>query len=278
MLGNGENDAALEVTLPGLSITVSDECCAVLAGADLGMTIDGKAAQAWTVYHLRGGERVSLVSSRGDGCRSYLCFSGGINVPVVMGSRSTYTRARLGGYKGRALKAGDVMETSEPKPLWRRSAGLVCPLELRRASSWDEPLDAMDGPQAEAFSDRGLAAFYGEEYIVTNEADRMGYRLDGPEIERVSPADIVSDGIVFGSVQAPGNGRPIVMMADHQTAGGYTKIAVLDAWSAARLAQKLPGVRVRFRRVKDREAAERLKKFENDLWKIDALRASHRSR
>jgi biotin-dependent carboxylase-like uncharacterized protein len=278
MLGNDQNDAALEVTLPGFGMTVSGECCAVLSGADLGMRINGAPAAPWTVHLLRPGDRLSTASLAGDGCRSYLCFSGGIDVPLIMGSRSTYARAKLGGYRGRALAPGDVVELCEPPPLWRASAGFVCPHEFRPTNYRAEPLCATDGPQVGAFTDEGLATFYGREYVVTNEADRMGYRLDGPQIARCGPADIVSDGVVFGSVQVPGHGRPIVMMADRQTAGGYAKIATLCAWSAAQLAQRLPGEAVRFERITEREAVGYLARFEETLGRLDALRATYRTR
>ncbi|MDR1886023.1 MAG: biotin-dependent carboxyltransferase family protein [Synergistaceae bacterium] len=278
MLGNGENDAALETTLLGLRIVMREERCVVLAGADLCMTIDGSPAAAWLVHRVAPGSRISIGGPSGDGVRSYLCFSGGIDVPVVMGSRSTYTRASLGGFGGRALKSGDVVYTCDPKPLWRRAEGFSCPPEFRPTRHRGDPLEALDGPQADAFTERGIATFYGERYTVTNEADRMGYRLDGPEIERCKSPDIVSDGIAPGAVQVPGHGRPIVMMSDRQTTGGYTKIAVVGTWSAAQLAQRMPGETVRFRRVTEREATARLQKFEDDLSALDALRATYRSR
>lgn len=106
----------------------------------------------------------------------------------------------------------------------------------------------------------------------------MGYRLDGPEIGRTKPADIVSDGICWGAVQVPGHGRPIVMMADRQTTGGYTKIAVVSLWSIAALSQRMPGESVRFKRATPKECAAKLAAFENNIMRIDEARASYRSR
>ena len=281
MLGNDERDAALEVTLFGLAVTFQDERCVALTGADLAMTIDGAPAAPWMAHRVYPGSRLvitGLPTPPGSGCRAYLCVSGGIDVPPVMGSRSTFTRGKIGGYKGRALAAGDVVETLDPKPLWRRSAGFVCPPDMRPSRRMDEPLYTMDGPQADAFTSEGVETFYGSEYTVTNEADRMGYRLDGPRIEHKAGADIISDGIVHGSVQVPGEGKPIVLMSDRQTTGGYTKIAVVSSWSVAKLAQRLPGEAVRFHRVSEREAAEYLAAFEADLRRLDEMRATHRSR
>jgi len=195
-----------------------------------------------------------------------------------MGSRSTFTRGRIGGYKGRALAAGDIVEMLGPKPLWRRSAGFVCPPELRPSRTWDEPLHTLEGPQIDAFTRDGIRTFFGESYVITNEIDRMGYRLDGPKIEHKAGADIVSDGIVPGAVQIPGEGKPIVLMSDCQTTGGYTKIAVVSTWSVAALAQKMPGETVRFNRVSEKEATGYLIKFEDDLRRLIELRATYRSR
>ena len=287
MLGNDENDAALEITLFGLEIIFRDERRVVLAGADLVMNIDGAPAASWTVHSVAPGSRLAITSlpkffggfsGSGGGCRAYLCVSGGIDVPVVMGSRSTFTRGRIGGYKGRALAAGDAVELLDPKPLWRRSAGFVCPPELRPSKTWSEPLRTLEGPQIDAFTPEGIETFFGETYAVTNEADRMGYRLDGPKISHKAGADIVSDGIVRGAVQVPGEGKPIVLMSDCQTTGGYTKIAVVSTWSAASLAQKMPGDSVRFHRVSEKEATTYLIKFEDDLRRLAELRAAYRSR
>lgn len=278
MLGNDPNDAALELTFFGLQITIQRTTCIALAGADPHMTINGSAAAAWTVYRVNAGDRIAMPSMPSEGSRSYLCFSGGIDVPLVMGSRATYTRASIGGFRGRALAAGDRIPLFEPRPLWERSDGFSCPKRLRPIAPPDEPIYAVDGPQVDAFTEKGLRTFYGEEYVITNDFDRMGCRFDGPEIERQSPADIVSDAIQYGAVQVPGRGTPIAMLADRQTTGGYTKIAVLTSWSTSRLAQKRPGQKVRFARVNGDAARDAAAYRESLLWELDALRASFRSR
>ncbi|MDR1579992.1 MAG: biotin-dependent carboxyltransferase family protein [Synergistaceae bacterium] len=280
MLGNAQNDAALEMTLFGLEIVFGRECCVVLTGADLAMSIDGICVPSWTVHRVERGSRLAVTGfpKRPDGCRSYLCFSGGIDVPLVMGSRSTYTRGKIGGYKGRALRAGDVAGLCEPRPLWRLSEGFACTSELRPDSRDDEFICALDGPQIDAFTDAGIKIFFNEPYTVTNEMDRMGYRLDGPIIEHASGPDVVSDGIVHGAVQVPGEGKPIVLMADRQTTGGYAKIAAVSTWSVATLARKTPGDTVRFKRISEKEAAAQLFAFEENLRRLDDMRAAYRSR
>jgi biotin-dependent carboxylase-like uncharacterized protein len=277
MLGNGENAAAFEITVIGPEAVFEDDRCVVLTGSDSGMEINGQSAKAWTVYRVRPGDRIKA-GTLSEGCRSYLCVSGGADVPPVMGSRSTFTRAGIGGYKGRQLASGDRVALCGNPPLWQRSEGFVCPPELKPAFGREAPVLAMDGPQSDAFAERGIGTFYGEIYTVTNESDRMGYRLDGPAIELKSGADIISDGIVHGAVQVPGDGRPIVMMADCQTTGGYAKIATVCAWSAAALAHRLPGDEVRFARISEGRATELLREFEKNLTKLTERRATYRSR
>jgi biotin-dependent carboxylase-like uncharacterized protein len=277
LLGNDENAAALEMVMFGPEITVQKSCCIAVTGADFGLTINGAAAAAWRGHRVEAGSRVALAGMTGDGCRAYLCVSGGIALPPVMGSRSTYVKAGLGGMHGRALQAGDILPLGEPAPNWQAGEGFICPEEYRGTAFRNEPLYALGGPQADAFSQEGIAAFYHEPYTVTDETDRMGYRLDGPEIARVRGADIVSDGIVFGSVQVPGNGKPIVLMSDRQTTGGYTKIAVVSSWSVAQLAQKLPGETVLFKRVTEKEATDMLRRFENTLRDLRGSFAARRA-
>lgn len=277
-LGNSDGAAAIEATLTGLVVRFTTDRCVCLTGADLGMKIDGAPADAWQVHLVRSGSTLSLTSLADGNCRGYLCVSGGIDVPIVMGSRSTYVRAKLGGHFGRALQAGDVLALSEPDPIWRLSAGLTIPQELRPGRSFDGRLFAADGPEIDAFTQEGIRTFYSASYRVTSETDRMGCRLDGPEIERSSPADIISDAIPYGSVQVPGHGRPIILLADRQTTGGYTKIAVLTEWSAARASQLMPGSEVRFERVDDRFAISQLESIERDIEAMDKTRATYRSR
>ena len=278
MVGNDENDAALEITLFGLQIVFQEERYAALTGAEMVMQIDGVPAAAWTVHHIKAGSRLAirgLPPVPGGGFRSYLCISGGIDVPLVMGSRSTFTRGKIGGCKGRILAAGDRINLFDPKPRCPKAGGFVCPPELRPMRNRDEPIYALEGPQIDAFTQAGIDTFYSQPYTVTNEIDRTGYRLEGPKIEHKTGADIVSDGIVQGSVQVTGEGKPIVLMADRPTTGGYTKIAVVSTWSAARLAQKMPRETVRFQRITEKEGVDYLIRFEEDLRRLEALSGSY---
>jgi biotin-dependent carboxylase-like uncharacterized protein len=256
LVGNEENAAALEVTLLGPTLEVTEgEAVAAVTGAELGFKVNGAPVPNWTAVTVRAGDVLGF-GSPSFGCRAYLCISGGVDVPLVMGSRSTYTRAKVGGYEGRALKKGDTLRCGEAAPLWRRCEGLVCPAELRPSRDPSAPLRVLPGPQEDCFTDKGLASFYGTEYAISNSADRMGYRMDGEPIEHSGPADIISDAIPLGAVQVPGHGQPIVMLADRQTTGGYTKIGVVCSVDTSALAQRLPGAVVSFTRVALEEAVE----------------------
>lgn len=246
MVHNDPGAAALEITVVGPKLAVQGSGIVTLAGGDLGMMVNGTHVQPWTTVAVKDGDVVSFSGMKDGLCRGYLCVAGGIDIPPLMGSRSTYLRGKIGGLQGRALKAGDELETGSPYILGERCVGFVCPEDLRPDYSPSRRMDVVPGPQDDLFTDEGIKTFLSEEYVVSAAADRMGYRMEGPTIEHVDGADIVSDAICLGAVQVPGHGQPIVMMADRQTTGGYTKIAVLTANSVARLAQRLPGEPVRF--------------------------------
>lgn len=266
---NPMDAAALEITVTGPTAEIIGKGLVALAGADLGMTLNGTYAAPWTAHAVRDGDRISFSGMKDGNCRGYLCVSGGIEIPLVMGSRSTYLRAGIGGFKGRTLQKGDTLDCGEPYILWRRCAGFSCPKDLLPRYSADLPLEAVLGPQEDYFTDKGIETFLSEEYHVSTAADRMGYRMDGPIIEHVDGADIVSDAICLGAVQVPGHGQPIVMMADRQTTGGYTKIAVLTQASICLLAQRLPGQPVRFKAVGQNEA---IKTAKEEAAKLESLK------
>lgn len=252
LLGNDENAAALEMTLTGDCVRFEGSGAIALTGGDLRPCLNGRPVPMWTVVSVQGGDVLSFGGACGRGVRTYLCVAGGIAVPEVMGSRSTYLKAALGGLNGRALKSGDVLSTGEPWIGWPRSVGFACPPALRPGAD-DTPLRAVPGPQDDLIDPASVETFFTAEWTVTPQADRMGVRLAGPKLKHVKGPDIVSDAIPLGAVQVPGSGQPIVMSADRQTTGGYVKIAVVHALDAARLAQKMPGETVRFSRISQEE-------------------------
>jgi len=278
LVGNDENDAALEITLAGPELFVEDgEGIAAVSGADAVFFVNGNYHRAWHAVKIQKGDILTFGTPK-CGCRYYLCFSGGIDVPLVMGSRSTYSRAGVGGLEGRAIKKGDRIVCGTPRSLWKKCEGFSCPEELQPAISLFDDIRVVPGPQEDLFTPEGVETFYSSEYIITNNADRMGYRLQGPEIRHVKGADILSDAIPAGAVQVPGHGMPIVMLTERQTTGGYTKIGVICSRDIAALAQRLPGQKVRFKRISLEEA---ILLAREDRFKLQELRralAAYRTR
>lgn len=278
LVGNDRQLAALEITVMGPSLSVAEgEGMIALTGAELDLKINGNKCPVWTALRIRQGDRISIGGPTGPGSRAYLCVSGGIDTPPVMGSRSTYLRAKLGGLDGRPLAKGDVLPTGTNPPLWQRCEGFEASPGIIRPERNEAPLRVIMGPQNDLFTDEGIETFLGSEYTISNDADRMGYRFEGPAIAHREGADIISDAIPLGSIQVPGHGKPIAMLADRQTTGGYTKIAVLVTPDIASLAQKLPGTKVRFRAVSFEEGLEAARSALETLSRLEEARATFRS-
>ena len=258
LLGNEPGAAVLEMTLLGGSFFFRQACWVAVTGAAMPISLDGKTQSNWSRFFAPAGSELSFGYAE-QGCRTYLAVQGGVDVPVILGSRSTYTRGTIGGLNGRALKAGDVL------PLGACDRSLKKPLFLPATYSpiqEERPLvRVLLGPQAEAFTKQGVAALFSADYEISSEADRMGYRLEGPVIEHVGKADIISDALCLGAIQVPGHGQPIVMMADRQTTGGYTKIGAVIGADLGKLAQSKPGDRVRFVQCSDAEAVAALRQL-----------------
>lgn len=266
LVGNPEGESCLEITLLGPALEFLSEGIIALTGGDLGAQLNGKELPLWETCEVKAGDILKFTGVK-KGCRAYLSVAGGFNVPVIMGSKATYVRGAIGGLEGRALREGDVLEKGPD--MGKKPAGRKVPPEYIYSLSNDITLRVVLGPQAEAFTAEGINTFLTTSYTVTNEADRMGYRLEGAKIQHTKGADIISDGIVMGSVQVPGHGLPIVMMADRQTTGGYTKIATVITPDLPLLAQAKPGDKVSFRSVSIEEAHSIYRSYEE---KIAALK------
>jgi biotin-dependent carboxylase-like uncharacterized protein len=261
LLGNPDDDAAIEMPLAGPRLRATEgpvrvALMAASAGALAARVIHADASTAplpvAQTATLRRGDALAVGPVR-EGV-AYLAVSGGCRVPPQLGSRSTYARARLGGVAGRALAAGDLIECGEPSGN---------PSLERRASApfvhADGPLRVLPGPQDDAFEPAALAALLAEPWVVGRDSDRMGLRLQGPRLAHRHGADIVSDGVVPGAIQVPGDGQPIVLLADAQTVGGYTKIATVIRADLPRLAHLRPGTTLRFTAVSRAQALAALR-------------------
>lgn len=255
LVNNRLGEAVLEMQVLGGSFRFEGETYFALTGADMQPLLSGRPVQRCRAYKAQKGD-VLECRMAASGRFAYLAVAGGFDAAPVLGSRSTNLKCAIGGFSGRALKAGD-----EP-PLRRETAWL-----------WNGHLKEIDstayggeiclrttaGPQEDRFTEKGLADFYSQTYTVTDKSDRMGYRLDGVPIESKNGVDIISDAIVEGSVQVPSNGKPMILLADRQTPGGYTKIATVIAADIPLLVQCMPGARVRFQRVSLEEAVRLLR-------------------
>ena len=254
LVGNREHLAGLEMTAVGPTIRFAGDTTIAVVGADMEPALDGKRIWEWESVRAPSGSTLSFGAPR-DGLRAYLAVAGGIDVPRVMNSRATDIKGRFGGFEGRALESGDVLAIGDsPHPIGALPNRL--PPEISRQPTYGQNFNirVVLGPQDDAFTEAGVATLLNSEYTVSNDADRTGYRLEGPTIEHISGADIVSDGTALGSIQVPGNGTPIILLADRGTTGGYTKIGTVVNADIGLLAQAMPGAKIRFEDVSAEEA------------------------
>jgi antagonist of KipI len=251
IVGNDEGAACIEITAGGFRAEFLNPCRFAVTGADQSPVLDGRAVSNWRLLEAEGGAVLTLGYAR-SGFRAYLALAGGVGAPVVMGSRSTYLRGGFGGYGGRALKRGDVLHSGRAlgTPVARIPDRLIPPYGVR------DVLRAVPGPQDDRIAPEDLAVFFRSRFEISERSDRMGCVLRGPAIGLRYGADIVSDGTFPGMVQVPGNGEPVILGVDSQTAGGYVKIATVIASDLPLLAQLAPGSEVGFEKIGLLEARE----------------------
>ncbi len=279
LVGNPDGAAALEATLVGPTLVVeADETddaggeaspagvLIALGGAETDATADGVPVPPYRATWLPVGTRLVVGPVRA-GARPLLAVAGGIEVPVLLGSRSTSLRGRFGGHHGRSLAAGDrlaVGAIADPGALPGRD-GLSLRPSARPPLEREVRLRVILGPQADRFTDEAVATFLASTYRLTADSDRMGARLDGPRLAHRAGADVISDGTTAGSVQVPESGLPIVLLADRQTTGGYAKIATVISTDLPKLGQLAPGGTVRFTEVDLAQAHAALAEAEQRL-------------
>lgn len=258
LAGNEPGEAALEVTVIGPEIEFGERCLAALCGAEF----DGDFPPNRPVL-VEAGARMR-VGRATRGARGYLALAGGFALDPVLGSRSTFLPGAFGGFKGRALKAGDELPLRDGKAF-----GFFEKLKAKKGNSvrWSAPsltladrepilLHVIDGQHAESFGPAARREFIDAEWKVAPESNRMGFRLLGPKLDRAEGGEILSGPTALGSVQVPAGGAPIALMADHQTTGGYPRIAEIASADVPRLAQLAPGGRLRFARCSLEVAAD----------------------
>ena len=258
LVGNFTDEAVIEMTYLGGSFKFLESNYIAITGADMSPKLDGVPVEMYTTVFVKQDETLTF-SVAESGMRAYIAVHGGIDVPVIMGSRSTNLKCKLGGLDGRPLKAGDIVPCRDVYDEFHKHLIHSAPKE---DFGGDEiTVRVLLGPQDDYFTDHGIKTFLNSTYTVTNESDRMGCKLSGEKIEYKNTVDIISDGIVFGSIQIPRTGNPIIMLADRQTTGGYAKIATVISVDLPLLAQARPGTKVHFELI-DRQKSERLLKQE----------------
>ena len=265
LVGNEDLEAGLEMTVVGPQLRFMGDTWIAVTGADLGATLDGEPMPRWQTVRVSDGGVLAFGGMQ-DGVRAYLAIAGGIDVPIVMGSRSTYDKSGIGGFEGRALEAGDVLSARD---------GDTPFVERRLPGGFRPPVYGEDhqvrlilGPQRDDFEEDAIATLMSGVYTVSAESDRMGYRLDGQPISHRGGPDIVSDGNPLGAVQVPGDGLPRVLLVDRGTTGGYTKIATVIGVDISALVQALPDHTVTFKAITLEEAHQVLREQEQVLTAV----------
>jgi len=258
LVGNDEHAAGLEATLIGPALRFDAPALIAIGGADLSATIDAIPLGRWRPAFAPAGSTLRFGRPEA-GCRAYIAIAGGIDVPAVFDSRSTYLRAAFGGLHGRALRDGDELRFGPPSPLSRRIADSLrdgdgsvsiarwhAGVTLRPRYSSEPFVRLLPGAHAEALDTPSRTALFGDRFRVSASSDRMGYRLEGPELRLRERIEVLSEGVTFGTIQLPPGGAPIILMADGQTTGGYPRIAEVASVDLPLVAQLKPGDHVRF--------------------------------
>lgn len=267
IVGNDDNAAGLEVTMLGPKLEIQKDVLIAVTGADLSLTVNDMPAQMYTALHLKKGDIVAFGEPK-VGMRAYIAVNGGFSVPLVMGSASTGLNGKIGGYKGRKLEKGDVL-TSVPLSIPTSFVGYSVDPHDFVFGAEPNRFRVILGPEDDHFTDCGITTFFNSEYKLSDKCDRMGARLEGAIIEHNDKGPgIVSDGITMGAIQIPGDGKPMVLLKDRGTVGGYSKIGTLCSLDVFRFAQMRPGDVVYFDKIEIEDAHRLLQQMEYKLSKV----------
>lgn len=270
LVGNEEEEGALEITLLGPSLKFEKNMLVAITGGNLSPTINGQPVPMWRPVYVRADSILRFGACK-SGCRAYLAVAGGYDLQEVMGSKSTYLRAGIGGFQGRALQVGDVLQTAVDD---RRTEKFIKSFVDNNISaeysstSWYIgenyiPRDAQpiviritEGNQFGKFTESSRQELMNCFFGIKTQSDRMGYRLSGSILTLETPLEMISEAVTFGTVQVPPDGNPIILLADRQTAGGYPKIAQTVLVDLPVIAQARPGNKIHFQKVSLAEAEE----------------------
>jgi len=267
LVGNNFGEACLEMTFKGAEIQFIGDTLIALAGADMLPEINRKPIKQWRTIRINSGDILTLKSAK-SGFRSYLSVKSGFEVPVVLGSKSTTSRERMGGFKGRAIKKGDIIKinnniNNHSKLRYFRLKDAYIP----KYSNNIKRIRVIDGSYSENFSEKGINTFYNSLFLVSTDIDRTGYRLEGSLIEhKVDAGRLISGAMVTGAIQVPGSGKPIILTTERRTHGGYPVIATVATVDLPIIAQSKPEDKIKFELI-DLAKAQDLLKQENSFFK-----------
>ena len=261
LVGNAPGESALEATFLGPTFSVTEDTVIAVTGADMSPTLNGEDISMYRAVVVPAGSTVKLQAAK-NGSRTYVAFRGGLDVPEVMGSRATSIQNHIGGLNGGKLATGDEIPIRPAAALPNASSRFVR-YNIRRKR--ENIVRVVLGPQDDYFTEEGLSDFLGTPYTVSKDFDRMGCRLDGKPIKHKADGNIISDGIMNGSIQVPSTGLPIIMLAEHQSTGGYTKIANVISVDLPVIGQCCPGDIIRFQAVSLEEAHRLLKERQSRM-------------
>ncbi|MEH7096708.1 biotin-dependent carboxyltransferase family protein [Neobacillus vireti] len=251
LVGNHNGEAVLEAAIIGPQVEAISDVAIAICGGDFTPHVDGAEVPMWKSFLLRKGQ-VLTVGHCQRGARAYIAIGGGIEVPFVLGSKSTFLNGKFGGLEGRALQKGDVLAGS---PLIRKPYKMLHP-ELVPHYTKEMTIRVVIGPHENRFTEESIYRFLSEKFMVTHQANRMGYQLKGPKLEHIGGPDIISDPIPLGGIQVPASGQPIILLADRQTTGGYTRIGTVISVDIPRVAQAVPDSILHFSMVSVEEAQQ----------------------
>jgi len=267
LLGNDESAAAIECTWTGPSIRFDQDQLISITGANLLPKLNGKEIALWKPMYVPKDAVLSFGKADSEGCRAYICFYGGLDVPLVLGSRSTYLSGKMGGLNGQALVQGDqisflkAFESVSSTFNWSMDSSLYPNLASRK-------IRIIAGPHTDRLEKDSLLDLFKQSFEISNSSDRMGYRLKSKMLHLKDKRELLSSGVCFGTIQLPADGQPIILMADHGTTGGYPIIGQVASIDIPLLAQLKPGEHIQFEEIDLRAAQQLLLEQEQQINRL----------
>ena len=267
LVGNDPNTTALEITLTGGEYEFGSNAVIAITGSTFDASIDGQPISNWKGYNIQKGQCLQINSSR-DGARCYVCVQGGFDIPLLLACRSTHLMTGLGGFEGRTLRKGDVLELAHASESQCANMNNVEGIlkQLNRNT-----IRVTKGLEGDWFTDDAWDSFLNNQFSVSQTFSRMGIRMEGNSIESSAGHEIVTQGVPLGAVQVPGNGQPIISFVEHQTTGGYPRIANVISADLCKVGQLKPGDRFQFALVSMAEAEQLYAEQMNIIHNLSAL-------